>query len=133
MGLLSFSSTSHLGFTPKSNSFDRIASTASWDAGACQSWERIVECCSGFVTRTCLSSTRITGLTRRPDNLILRLLSSTIRITPSAALRNAYGSLLPVGFSSIAQNPTSVSILSANATATDTGSVGTRSFGPCGL
>jgi hypothetical protein len=38
-----------------------------------------------------------------------------------------------VGFSSIAQKPTSVSILSASATAIDTGSVGTRSFGPTGL
>ena len=41
--------------------------------------------------------------------------------------------LAPVGFSSIAQKPTSVSILSASATATLTGSVGTRSAGPCGL
>ena len=38
-----------------------------------------------------------------------------------------------VGFSSIAQKPTSVSSLSASATATLTGSVGTRSAGPCGL
>jgi len=37
------------------------------------------------------------------------------------------------GFSSIAQKPTSVSNLSANATATDTGSLGTRSLGPNGL
>ena len=59
---------------------------------------------------------------------------STISLmTPSAARRSAYGSLLPVGFSSIAQKPTSVSILSASATATLTGSVGTRSAGPCGL
>ena len=36
-------------------------------------------------------------------------------ITPSAARRNAYGSFDPVGFSSIAQKPTSVSILSARA------------------
>ena len=39
----------------------------------------------------------------------------------------------PVGFSSIAQKPTSVSSLSASATATDTGSPGTKSEGPCGL
>ena len=45
-------------------------------------------------------------------------LSSKILITPSAALLSANGSLLPVGFSSIAQNPTNVSILSASATAT---------------
>ena len=62
---------------------------------------------------------------RQPDAL------STISLmTPSAALLSAYGSLLPVGFSSIAQKPTSVSSLSASATATDTGSVGTRSAGP---
>ncbi len=48
-----------------------------------------------------------------------------MRITPSAALLSAYGSLLPVGFSSIAQKPTSVSSLSASATAIDTGSDGT--------
>ncbi len=45
--------------------------------------------------------------------------SKTSRITPSAARRSAYGSFDPVGFSSIAQKPTSVSILSASATATD--------------
>ena len=60
-------------------------------------------------------------------------LSKIIRITPSAARRSAKGSFEPVGFSSIAQKPTSVSILSASATAIDTGSVGTRSVGPCGL
>ena len=59
--------------------------------------------------------------------------SSMIRITPSAALRSAKGSLLPVGFSSIVQNPASVSSLSASATAIDTGEVGMRSFGPCGF
>ena len=62
-----------------------------------------------------------------------RVFSTISLITPSAALRRAKGSLDPVGFSSIAQNPTSVSILSASATATDTGSIGTRSAGPCGL
>jgi hypothetical protein len=36
-------------------------------------------------------------------------------------------------FRATAQNPTSVSILSANATATETGSLGTRSSGPFGL
>ena len=56
-----------------------------------------------------------------------------MRITPKAALRSANGSLLPVGFSSIAQNPTSVSSLSASATATLTGSAGTLSPGPFGL
>ena len=40
--------------------------------------------------------------------------------------------LRPVGFSSIAQNPVSVSILSASATATETGCVGTASVGPSG-
>ena len=59
--------------------------------------------------------------------------SSTMRMTPSAARRSANGSLLPVGFSSIAKKPPSVSSLSASATAIDTGEVGTRSFGPCGL
>ena len=44
---------------------------------------------------------------------------STMRITPSAARRSAYGSFDPVGFSSIAQKPTSVSSLSASATAID--------------
>jgi hypothetical protein len=43
------------------------------------------------------------------------------------------GSFDPVGFSSIAQKPTSVSSLSASATATETGFVGTRSDGPWGL
>ena len=51
-------------------------------------------------------------------------------MTPNAALRSCIGSLLPVGFSSIAQKPTSVSILSASATAIDTGSVGTQIVGP---
>ncbi len=45
--------------------------------------------------------------------------SSTMRITPSAARLSANGSLLPVGFSSIAQKPPSVSSLSASATAID--------------
>ncbi len=54
-------------------------------------------------------------------------------ITPSAARRSAYGSLLPVGFSSMAQKPTSVSSLSASATAMLTGAVGTESEGPTGL
>src|SRR5262249_36179831 len=54
-------------------------------------------------------------------------------ITPSAARLKPYGSLLPVGFSSIAQKPISMSTLSASATAIDTGSVGTRSAGPSGL
>ncbi len=62
-----------------------------------------------------------------------RSFSSTIRITPSAARRSAYGSLLPVGFSSIAQKPTSMSSFSASATAIATGSVGTLSDGPTGL
>ena len=48
-----------------------------------------------------------------------RSFSNTNLITPSAARRSAYGSLLPVGFSSMAQKPTSVSSLSASATATD--------------
>ena len=55
--------------------------------------------------------------------------SNTNLITPKAARRSAYGSFDPVGFSSMAQKPTSVSILSASATATETGSVGTRSDG----
>ena len=59
--------------------------------------------------------------------------SSTMRMTPSAARLSANGSLLPVGFSSIAQKPPSVSSLSASATAIETGEVGTRSLGPCGL
>ena len=54
-------------------------------------------------------------------------------MTPSAARRNAYGSFEPVGFSPIAQKPTSASILSASATAIATGSEGTLSFGPSGL
>ena len=54
------------------------------------------------------------------------------RITPSAARRSAKGSLEPVGFSLIAQNPVSISNLSAKATATDTGSFGTTSDGPSG-
>ncbi len=58
--------------------------------------------------------------------------SSTSRITPSAARRSANGSFEPVGFSSMAQNPVSVSSLSASATATETGSVGTSSDGPSG-
>ena len=41
--------------------------------------------------------------------------------------------LLPVGFSSIAQKPASLSNLSASAALTATGSDGARSFGPCGL
>ena len=61
------------------------------------------------------------------------LCSNIILITPNAARLNAYGSFDPVGFSSIAQNPTSVSSLSANATAIDTASFGTTSLGPCGL
>ena len=70
---------------------------------------------------------------RIPSNGRLIFLSRIILITPSAALRSAYGSFEPVGFSSIAQKPTSVSSLSASPTATDTGSVGATSFGPCGL
>jgi hypothetical protein len=58
--------------------------------------------------------------------------TNTSRITPNAARRSAKGSFDPVGFSSIAQNPVSVSILSASATATDTGSTGTASDGPSG-
>ena len=46
---------------------------------------------------------------------------TSIRTTPSAARLNAYGSLDPVGFSSIAQIPTSVSSLSASAPAIATG------------
>ena len=57
---------------------------------------------------------------------------NTNRITPSAARRSANGSFDPVGFSSIAQNRVSVSILSASATATETGSVGTESLSPFG-
>ena len=38
----------------------------------------------------------------------------------------------PVGFSSMAQNPARVSSLSAKATATETGAVGTSSDGPSG-
>lgn len=60
------------------------------------------------------------------------LFVSSSRITPSAARRRAKGSLLPVGFSPIRQKPASVSILSASATATETGSVGTASEGPSG-
>ncbi len=56
-----------------------------------------------------------------------------IRTMPSAARRSANGSLLPVGFSSIAQKPASMSSLSASATATDTGADGTSSLGPTGL
>ena len=43
------------------------------------------------------------------------------------------GSFEPVGFSSIAQKPISVSSLSASATVIATLSSGTRSDGPCGL
>ncbi len=53
-------------------------------------------------------------------------------MTPNAARRSANGSFDPVGFSSITQNPVSVSILSASATATETGAVGTASEGPRG-
>ena len=53
-------------------------------------------------------------------------------ITPSADLLKANGSFDPVGFSSIDQKPVNVSILSANATAIETGAVGTISVGPCG-
>jgi hypothetical protein len=62
---------------------------------------------------TCASNSRSSGRRRR--------WSSTSRITPKAARRSAKGSLLPVGFSSMAQKPVSVSILSASATATETG------------
>ena len=60
-----------------------------------------------------------------PHNLSRKRFSSTIRITPSAARRSAYGSFDPVGFSSIVQNPVSVSSLSASATAIATGRSGT--------
>jgi len=40
--------------------------------------------------------------------------------------------LEPVGFSPMAKNPTSVSSLSASATATETGAEGQRSPGPSG-
>ena len=43
------------------------------------------------------------------------------RMTPSAERRSAKGSFEPVGFSSIAQKVDSKSILSASATATETG------------
>ena len=83
----------------------------------------------------CRSSPAMTSSAWRSNsaNRRSRSLSSTIRITPSAARRSANGSFEPVGFSSIAQKPTSMSSLSASATAIDTGSDGTRSFGPCGL
>ena len=58
--------------------------------------------------------------------------SSTMRMTPSAARRSANGSREPVGFSPMPKKPTSVSILSASATATDTGLVGQASVGPSG-
>ncbi len=54
-------------------------------------------------------------------------------MTPSAARRSANGSFEPVGFSSMAQKPTSMSSLSASATAIETGFEGTASDGPCGL
>ena len=41
---------------------------------------------------------------------------NTIRITPAAALRSAYGSLLPVGILFILNSPISVSSLEDNAT-----------------
>ena len=53
-------------------------------------------------------------------------------MAPSAARRNAKGSLDPVGFSPIAKKPTSVSNFSASATATLTGELGQRSLGPFG-
>jgi len=58
--------------------------------------------------------------------------SSTRRITPKAERRSANGSLEPVGFSSMLQKPANVSIFSANATATETGSAGHASPGPSG-
>ena len=58
--------------------------------------------------------------------------SRTIRITPRAARRSANGSFDPVGFSSMLQKPASMSILSASATAADTGAVGAASVGPRG-
>ena len=94
---------------------DRIASSFSGDDGEAPIWWR----------RTCTS---FKGSMEK-----FRLFSSTSRITPSAALLSANGSLLPVGFSSIAQKPVSMSSLSASATAIDTGSVGIESDGPCGL
>src|ERR1043165_1706228 len=56
----------------------------------------------------------------------------TIRMTPSAARLSAKGSFEPVGFSLIAQKPTSVSILSASATAIATASAGPKPPRPLG-
>ena len=58
---------------------------------------------------------------------------NTRRITPDGrAAQGDTGSFEPVGFSSMAKKPTSMSSLSASATATETGSVGTASDGPSG-
>ena len=53
-------------------------------------------------------------------------------MTPRAARRSANGSFEPVGVSPMPKKPTSVSILSASATAIETALCGHASFGPAG-
>ena len=58
---------------------------------------------------------------------------SSVEKADEIARRSANGSFDPVGNSPIAKNPTSVSIFSANASTTETSSVGQTSPGPTGL
>ena len=79
-----------------------------------------------------MSPYRVSASAKASINGTRRPFSTIKRTTPSAARRRAKGSLDPVGRSSIRQNPTSASILSASATATESGAEGQSSFGPRG-
>ena len=79
-----------------------------------------------------VASAAVAALTASRSGRRTRL-ARTIRITPRAARRRPYGSRDPVGFSSIEKKPTSVSSLSARATATVTGAVGNRIVRPLRL